>query len=238
MRSSPSRLEEGLGVALEPGGHRVGQGLRRGALDGVHRVAERNARPQVEGEVDRGELAGVVHRERTDGPPDAGDGLERDELPGRGAHVNGPERARVEAELGHELGEHVVLVVGRVDGGDAPGPEGGVEGVLHGERRHACREGAIPVDLHAEARCRKPQVAVDLDDLGEVAHARLEPRGRREERGGVGVLEGEGVLGSAPSAGEGDGGRDHHECPEAGHRREIATQIRRDPVHVWARAVA
>src|SRR5204862_4849123 len=95
------RVLKRLGRALEarPNGGRQAD-VTFGTLDGGHRVAERDARGQIERERDRREEALMVHGQRGRAGREMGDGAERDLGPRGRLHVDGIERLGVLLELG------------------------------------------------------------------------------------------------------------------------------------------
>src|SRR5713101_4295132 len=104
--------------------------LARGRLNRVDRVAERNARREVEGNRHRGKLPLMVHGERGLVLPPAGKSIELDLIAGVRGDVDVLERIGRLPELGRDLHHDVILIELSVHGGDLALAERVVERVV------------------------------------------------------------------------------------------------------------
>src|SRR5207244_11243234 len=121
---------ERLRGALEAGADAGGQAdLALGGLDGRQRVPQGDARREVEGEGDGGELPLVIDRERRGRRREVGEGAERHLRPARRVDVDVLQRVRALLEGRLHLQDDVVLVQLREDRRHLPLAEGVVERV-------------------------------------------------------------------------------------------------------------
>ena len=98
---------------------------------------------------------------------------------------------RIHLVPGFHFHDHLVRVVGRVDGRDLPGAVGGVEGVFNLLGGDAQRRGPVPVDLHVDFRALVLDVAGHILQVRQDLQAGLQKGGVIEQFLGVGALQGE-----------------------------------------------
>src|SRR5262249_42855826 len=132
------RLLERLGGALE----RPAQGRRQVQLALQllyfgYRIAERESRPEVEGDRHGRELAQMVDGERSDSTIELRYRAERHQFAGLRTDVQQRERLRITLVFRQQLHHHPVLIARRVDGRDLRSAVRAVERVLDLVRRHA-----------------------------------------------------------------------------------------------------
>ena len=137
--------------------------LRHRLVDLDDRVADRDARAQVEGDRHRRQLSEVRDRQRADGRLERGDAVERHQRAARRAHVEQRQHRRVGLVARLELHHHPVLVGGGEDGRHLALTVRVVERVLDGLRRHAERGSLVAIDLDGDLRLGDLQVAGDVD---------------------------------------------------------------------------
>ena len=132
----------------------AGSVVAGGFLDGVHRIAERVARLEVERQVHRWKLAGVADRQRPDAGRHRRHRVERDELAARRSHVQHRQRCRILLELRRDLQNDLVLVARRVDLRNLPRAVGVEQRRLHLIHRQAERSDPVAVQARsAPAGC-------------------------------------------------------------------------------------
>src|SRR6266496_909963 len=161
---------EGLRRTLERRGERGGHPeLALEAAYLLHRIAQRHAGLEVEGDGHGRQLAQVVDGERTHAARQLGYRVEGDELARGRADVEHAEGVGVVLVLRQELHHDPVLVGRRVDRRDLGRPIGVIEGALDLGGRHPHGGGAITVDLDENLGARHLQVRVDVEEAGEPA---------------------------------------------------------------------
>ena len=197
-------LERGLELRRAAGEGRhdgIGQAdfLLRG-LDRLDRRAQRTARPQVEGERHRRELALVDDGQRGGADLDFGKGAQRHHLAGAGLDVDLVQGLRRELVLRLDLQHDAVLVELGEDGRDLALAEGVVERVVNGLGEHVQARGPLAVHLDADLQAAGLLVGGDIRQLRPVAqHVQQLGRPFRQFRH-VGVGQRVLVLGAADAA--------------------------------------
>ena len=143
----------------------------------------------------------MVHGERPQALVDAGDGRERHEFAAGRADIEHGKRIRACLILRFDLGDHPVLVSGRVDGGYLPFAIGGRQRVLNLIRRDSKRRRFGPVDPHVHLRVLDLEVGVDVLQARQRAHLGQEVVRDRVQLLSVGALEREleAALGELPA---------------------------------------
>ena len=183
------RLLKRLRRPLEFRGDRPWQCGPGGFLDGVHRIAERVARFEVERQVHRWKLAGMADRQRPDAGRHRRNGVERDELAVRRSHVQHRQRCGILLKLRRDLQNDLVLVTRRVDLRNLPravGVEQRRFHLIHGQSQRSDPV-AVQADLHLWVI--QPEIAVDVFDAVDVSHHLFERGGRAIELLGIRILQ-------------------------------------------------
>ena len=146
----------------------------------------------------------------------------RDALPaGDVEQAHGGEVALV---LGQQLHHHPVLVVGRVDGADLPGPVGVVERVLDLVHVDAQRRGPVPGDRHLDLGVLDLKVAGDVGESRNVMQTLLQCGGALVQCLDVGALQGELVVALEDPASDVDHRRVLNEDSHAGNSGELPAE--------------
>ncbi len=191
----------------------------------MRRLSQREARAQVEGHGDGGQLSEVVDGERT--------GL------AVGAHHRFQRHQRIvsrpQVELGERLGralilrqhlqDHLVLVGGSVDHRNLACAVGAEERVLHLVRRDAQRDGAVAVDIHHHLRAGDLHVAADVHEPRQGAHFVGELWRPLVNLLEIHALQGHLVGGGRILAAHRDGRRVLHEHHQAGNGGDLGAQL-------------
>ena len=137
--------------------------------DGVHGIAQRHARLQVERNGDRREQALVVDGKRRELRPEMRERVERHLAAAGRAHVNIAQGLRILPEFRRDFHHHVILVQRRVHGGYLALAEGIVERGVDQLRRNAEARGRGAVVLHPGLQAAVLLVAVHVGDDGNGA---------------------------------------------------------------------
>ena len=111
----------------------------------------------------------MVDAHRADAGREPRHGGERHERSAPPFHVQALQRREVALELGQQLEDHPVLVVGGEDGRDLARAVGVVQRLLDLLGSDAQRGGALAIDLHVYLRVRDLEVGCDVLEAGQVA---------------------------------------------------------------------
>ena len=175
-------LEAGLDAGGEP--ERTHRGFDRG-----HRVSQRDARRQVEGQRHRRELRLVVHRERGPGGLVSAQRAERHHAALGGGEIDVLKGLGALPEARLDLHHHVILVERAVHDRDLALAEGVVERVVDELRGDAEARCGGPVDHQRRLLPLVLLVTAQIDELRQRAKALRDPRSPRVELPDVVPLE-------------------------------------------------
>src|SRR5579862_9716282 len=139
--------------------------LARGVGDEFRRLAEGDARREIERKRDGGKLSLVIHRQEGVASLELRDRREGD-LPARGGtDENLAERRGLELVSGVRFQDDVVLVVALVKDGDLPLAECVIQGVVHRLHREAQARGGVAIHDHIGLQAARLLVARDILQL-------------------------------------------------------------------------
>ena len=136
--------------------------------------AERDARREVERDRHGRQLPRVRDALRADAALERRDVGQRNLPPARRRHEEMLERRRVELRARHRLHHDPVLVGRRVDRRDLLLVVRVRQRLLDRRRRHAERQRALAVDVHAHDRRRVEQVGRDAREIGQLTQLALQ----------------------------------------------------------------
>ena len=147
-----------------------------------------------------GKLPLVRDGQRRRGRGHVRDGAQRDQLAGRGFHVNLIQGVRAGLEARFDFEDHPVLVELRVNDRHLPLAERVIERVVHGLRQHVEAGRLVAVHLHGELQTVGLLVAGGVGEFGQRAQTVEQLVGPGTQFGGVGVLQNVLVLRAADAA--------------------------------------
>ena len=187
----------------------------------IHGRAQRDTRLEVERDRDRGQLAGVVHRQRSDTGLDLRETRERHLLPLRRLDMEQAERRRILLILGRHAHDDLIGVVGRVDLRHLPRAERAVHRAFHLIRAQPQRGHAIAIQGDVHLRIRQEEIARHVLQARKLVHPALQLHRALVEVGRVRAGEGElvGRPGGPPA--DVDHGRIGKKRPHSRDRRQF-----------------
>src|ERR1700734_2684604 len=169
LERSRGALETGLN-----GGGKANRAL--GRLDGLSRLAQRNAGGQVKGNRHRRKLALVIHRQRYVGRREVSKGRQGYGRAEGRPQVNILQRIGGLLELRRDLHDHVILVERTVNGRDLPLSEGIVKRIINVLRGDAQPAGGVAVDHQLGLQSAILLVGIHVAQFLQHAHFRQQSR--------------------------------------------------------------
>ena len=221
----PERLGEDPRIALEIKAAAGRQQWLGPPADLLAHPIERLTRPQVEGEVHRGQLVGVVHRHQAGRFGHLGEAGEGHQGAAAAADRQLVEVAAAALVRRHHAAQHRVLAIAAQDLGDLPLAVAGRQGRLHIRHRHPQRRGPLPVDAQIQLGVGGQQVVVELRDARDLPQAALQAAAQPHQVGELGGLQRELISGPAAGAADVHRRRQPREAPQARHRVHAAPQV-------------
>ncbi|MNX88083.1 hypothetical protein D3C86_1200410 [compost metagenome] len=218
------RVLEGLAGALELGHDPRRQHRLGGLLHQARRVAQGDARLEVEGQRRRGHLVEVGDLHRAHALLQIGHRAQGHELARRGAHLEEPQLLDGGLEGRIDLQDDLVLVGRPVDLGDLARSVGAVQGHLDLIGRHVEGGGPVAVDREGDLGSLRLEIARDVLQLRRLAQALIERLRGAVQGHRVSPLEGHLVLALARHAADSDARRILQINADARHLSELGSQ--------------